>query len=344
MENLENTLGVQPASQDTNPVQQPAVESAQQPAVESAQLEPEIRINPETGEIEIADSFFGIDESQSTEPTPAPQVPEVKPYTLEEVSATEIDKLDPTRIPAELAPFYKSMLADYTRKTQALSTERKALEQRIAQMNQPQLQQQQAPQVPVQQEPPQKSYYEQLYDIAVANLEKPDRLGVPFNEMNPLHLTALTSEVASIQNQLAQQRSHQEQLSNVVARYTSDPRWGEIQQYADNVLDNLPFSESKSIREKLVSGDLNYINNFLKTAKEVFYETNGGLKVTQPAVPTTNPPAFPTPRPTIQPPVLEGGGVGVQASPASSIDVQQLGKMTNDQLADLFIQRGFANQ
>ena len=333
MEFENQNLEVQPVIQDTNP----------QPAVEPAQPEPEIRINPETGEIEIADSFFGIVEPQSTEPAPAPVTPEVKPYTLEEVSATEIDKLDPTRIPAELTPFYKSMLADYTRKTQALSNEKKALEQRVAQMNQPQVP---APQTEVQtqQQPPQKSYYEQLYDMALKNLELPDRLGVPFNEMNPLHLTALSSEVASIQNQLAQQKTHQEQLTNVVSRYTSDPRWGEIQAYADSVLDNLPFSESKSIRTKLASGDLNYIDNFLKTAKEVFYETNGGLKVTQPIVPNINPPAFQAPKPSIQPPVLEGGGVGVQASPTSGFDVNQLGKMTNDQLANLFVAKGFVNQ
>ena len=332
--NTEN-LEVQP-QQDTTQVV---------PATPVAQQEPEplIRINAETGEIEIADEFFGVQATEPTEPTPA-TVPEVKPYSLDEVSNTEIDKLDPARIPADLVPFYKSMLADYTRKTQALSTEKKTLEQKLAQMNQPQQVPQQQPEVKPQQEVQQKSYYEQLYDYAIKELEKPDRLGVPFNEMNPLHLTALTSEVATIQNKLTQQQSHQEQLSNVVSRYTSDPRWSEIQTYADSVLDNLGYSESKAIRDKLTSGDLNYIDKFLKTAKEVFYETEGGTKIAQPAVPTTNPVPVFAPRPTIQPPVLEGSGVGIQASPASSIDVNQLGKMTNDQLANFFVQKGLINQ
>lgn len=326
--NTEN-LDVQP-QQDTDQTQ-PATPVANEP-------EPEFRINPETGEIEIADSFFGVVDTQPTEPAPAPVVPEIEPYTLDEVSNTEIDKLDPNRIPAELTPFYKSMLSDYTRKTQALSNERKALEQRVAQMNQPQPQ---APQVPPQEQAPQKSYYEQLYDVALRNLEQPDRLGVPFNEMNPLHLTALSSEVANIQNRLSQQQSHQEQLSSVVSRYTADPRWSEIQAYADNVLDNLGYTESKAIREKLASGDLDYINNFLKTAKEVFYETDGGKKVAQPPIQNTNPSAF-QPKPAIQPPVLEGSGVGLTASPTSGFDTSRLGKMTNDELANFFVSNGFA--
>jgi hypothetical protein len=38
---------------------------------------------------------------------------------------TGIDKLDPKRIPAELMPYYKSMLADYRQKTMKLAEERK---------------------------------------------------------------------------------------------------------------------------------------------------------------------------------------------------------------------------
>lgn len=327
MDNNEQNLEVQPVVQDTNL----ETETAPQP-------EPQIRIN-EKGEIEISDSFFGIEEEpqSTTEPTEPTVEPEVKPYTLEEVHNTEIDKLDPNRIPAELTPFYKSMLADYTRKTQALANEKKAIEQRMAELNQPKPVVEQIPEETT----PQKSYYEQLHEIAIANLEKSGMLGAPFNEMNPLHLTALSSEVASIQNKLAQQKTHQEQLSNVVSRYTSDPRWSEIQSYADAVLDNLSYSESKSIRDKLASGDLNYIDNFLKTAKEVFYETNGGTKIAQPAVPIV--PQVPK-AVAPKPPVLEGGGVGIQANPGSNFNVNQLGKMSNDELANFFIKSGLVNQ
>ena len=329
MENIENTV-VQP-SVDTPVIEQPAT-----PVVAPSVPEPEFRIN-ENGEIEIADSFFGIEEPvpQPIEQPVAPVEPEVKPYTLEEVSQVGLESLDPARIPAELVPFYRSMQADYTRKTQTLAQERRALEQKVAQPPQ-------APPVEVQPEVPQKNYDEQLYETAVKSIEQ--TLGTDFNELNPLHMTALTSEVADIQNRLATHRSHQEQLNTVVSRHTTDPRWGEIQSYADSVLESLPYAESKSIRDKLASGDVNYIDKFLQTAKEVFYETNGGTRVAQPKVPVNmNPIPFAQPKPAIQPPVLEGSGVGISASPQSGIDVRQLGKMSNDELANLFVQKGFAN-
>ena len=54
--------------------------------------------------------------------------PEGDEYTLEEVRELGIEKLDPKKIPQELVPYYKSMQADYTRKTQKLAEERKSLE------------------------------------------------------------------------------------------------------------------------------------------------------------------------------------------------------------------------
>ena len=54
--------------------------------------------------------------------------PENEYYTKEEIEKIGIDKLDPKKIPEELVPFYKSMQADYTRKTQRLAEERKKLE------------------------------------------------------------------------------------------------------------------------------------------------------------------------------------------------------------------------
>lgn len=55
--------------------------------------------------------------------------PEGEYYTKEEIQKIGIDKLDPKKIPEELVPFYKSMQADYTRKTQKLAEERRKLEE-----------------------------------------------------------------------------------------------------------------------------------------------------------------------------------------------------------------------
>lgn len=68
-----------------------------------------------------------------------PETPPVVPYTPEEITSTGIDKLDPARLPEELKPYYKSMLADYTRKTQAIAEQKKQAEQ----VQQPQIEQKQ---------------------------------------------------------------------------------------------------------------------------------------------------------------------------------------------------------
>lgn len=49
-------------------------------------------------------------------------------YTPEEIREIGLDKLDPKRLPPEMVPYYKSLQADYTRKTQLLADERRILE------------------------------------------------------------------------------------------------------------------------------------------------------------------------------------------------------------------------
>ena len=66
-----------------------------------------------------------------TQPPTAPEgtAPQTQqPYTPEEVKEIGIEKLDPNRIPPELQPFYKSMQADYTRKTMAIKDKERALQ------------------------------------------------------------------------------------------------------------------------------------------------------------------------------------------------------------------------
>lgn len=366
MPNEENV--VQPVNQDT------ASNVAQQPVEQQSNVQNpddyDFRIT-ENGDIEISDDFFGIDSEEDNqqskdnpqannsnpvvEPNPAAPQAQAEPpkpqyYTDQEIATIGIDKLDPNRIPPILVPFYKSMQGDYTRKTRAIAEERKALQDRINSMNNP------APAVPPQnvnpnpQTPPQQSqteqpsYYHQLYDLAKKNVET--KLGAEFNELDPLHLTALSSEVSRIQNNVVEADRKKHELNNVVSKYSSDPRWGEMQSYVDKVLDNLPYSASKEIRNKIESGDVAYIDRFLQTAKEVFYETNGGTIIPKPLQPQAiRQAAAPVQKPVVKPPVLEGAGVGVTATPTQNrVDLTRLGSMSNDDLANLFVDMGFANE
>lgn len=64
---------------------------------------------------------------ESADPTPAEQVAKL----LDEAGG-EAMKLDPETLPEELRPFLKNFQADYTRKTQALATERKKSAEELA--------------------------------------------------------------------------------------------------------------------------------------------------------------------------------------------------------------------
>lgn len=311
----------------------------------------------ENGDIEISDSFLSLgyeDDQQTYEPNAnnsdvvpdvnpaAPQPTEPQYYTEAEIANIGIDKLDPNKIPPVLVPFYKSMQADYTRKTQAVASERKQIEDKLNSMNNPQLPVQNNPTEPTSpqaQTQTQPNYYQELQAMAVKAVEA--QLGTEFNELDPLHLTALSSEVVRIQNGVAEAQRRKSELNDVVTPYVSDPRWGEIQVYVDNVLDNLPYSESRAIRSKIESGDVGYIRSFLQTAKDVFYETNGGTTVPAPKV---QQPTLVSPVRKDAPPILESGGVGVSASSAGKhFDVKNLKGMNNDELANLFVDMGFTD-
>ena len=74
---------------------------------------------PEATEVEAPEAQEVQTEEAATEPEGY--------YTPEEVREIGIEKLDPNRIPEELKPYYKSMQADYTRKTQSVAEQKKEL-------------------------------------------------------------------------------------------------------------------------------------------------------------------------------------------------------------------------
>jgi hypothetical protein len=76
-------------------------------------------------------------EPTATEATPAPVVEKEVPYTPEEIATTGLDKLDPARLPEALKPYYKSMLADYTKKTMAVAEQKRQVEQPAPVQQQP---------------------------------------------------------------------------------------------------------------------------------------------------------------------------------------------------------------
>ena len=105
---LEEELLQDPASEEPQEPEEP--EESPEP-----QEEPEFSLSPD-GELKIR------------EPEVREQSEEKKYYSPDEIKELGIEKLDPNKIPPELVPFYKSMQADYTRKTQAVREREKELE------------------------------------------------------------------------------------------------------------------------------------------------------------------------------------------------------------------------
>lgn len=86
-------------------------------------------VEPEEGQPE---SYLGDDNQPADEPdqeSAAAEPSAPTQYSADEMREIGIDKLDPERIPKELVPFYKSMQADYTRKTQQIAEERRRVEE-----------------------------------------------------------------------------------------------------------------------------------------------------------------------------------------------------------------------
>lgn len=256
-------------------------------------------------------------------------------YTPEEIQQIGIDKLDPNKIPPELVPFYKHMQADYTRKTQELSNKSKDLETKIAELNNPKPQEAPKVEVPTQQVDPtqqQRQYYEHVFNIARENVEK--ALGQPFDEISTLHQVALADEVASIKAYVVQEQMRQQQLNQVIGKYSIDPEWQAIQEYSKKVLNTLPYEHSFVIRQRLESGDIGFLDQFLTTSREEYYKTKN------PTPPQT---IQTTVKPVVKPPVVEAAGTGVTTPDLKNFDTKKLGRMTNDAQADMFVRLGLTN-
>lgn len=254
-------------------------------------------------------------------------------YTPDEIEQIGIDKLDPAKIPAELLPYYKKMQADYTRKTQDLSQRNKDIESQLASLNQNNkpANEQKVPDTSTPAVDPklaQRQYYENVYKLAKGNIE--EALGEPFDEINPLHMSALADEVASIKAYVVQEQIQQQQLDAVVNKYTADPEWNQIQAFGYNVLNNLPYSHSNAIRQRLKSGDIAFIDQFISTSKDEYYKTKNGAVQSKPI----------EQKPVIVPPKVESAGLGAYVPNSQTFDTKNLRGMTNDQLANAFVGLG----
>jgi hypothetical protein len=235
-------------------------------------------------------------------------------YTPEQIKELGLDKLDPNKLPPELVPFYKSMQADYTRKTQALAEERKLIERVLDKVvGHPELAKQVAEvqefnallqkhpdlavkfQSVIQQQ--QKNPIDELVEQAKRLTEQ--ELGEEFDEFNPKHLAVYTLKITELQNQMARQ---QQILSKIEQLKASEPNFAEIDNYASQKIMQMPYGEALKIINAIQTGDLDTLMQFWEECRKEWYQQH--LNQTQ-----SQPQPQPQKQPK-QPPPVEGAGQG----------------------------------
>ena len=344
----EDNLSLQPDVQTPEVgVEQPAQDSTQvTPAVEPAQSEGEnfdFGID-EDGNVVFSDGFGEKPEETDGEEEPPEKEQAQEPATYKvKVNGEELE------VPLnELLNGYMRQ-ADFTQKTQALADQRRSLEapvqnQQPQQQIQPQQQQQVQQQAQEQQPTPftQKNYYEQLANYAKTQVQ--NNMGEDFDEFNPVHIAALADEVTNvkahiIQTQQAQMQEQQakEKMQNdfngVYNKYSQDPNFHEIDNLAQQRLEELPYKQAKIIQQAFDTCNTTLIDQYMAAVRDDFYHTNSQHQVQNPIKQAI--------RPKVNPPYIESGGTSKPQAPvARQIDYSKLGNMTTDQQAQVFSKLG----
>ena len=307
----------------------------EQPVEAQETKEPEFRLT-EDGQIEGDFSDWGLSSDEGEQPVGEQKQEQQRYYTPEEIKQIGIDKLDPNRIPPELLPWYKSMQADYTRKTQAVAEERRVVEKLLDKalshpelakefMNDPELvslaqkhpelgQKLQA--VSQMAQPEQKSPIDLITEQAKKLVEQ--QLGEEFDELDPRHIAAFNIAVQHIQSQIAQQQAVYARIEQV---RQSEPNFAEIDRYALEKLQSLPFKQALEIQSSF-----DKLMQFWEECRKEWYNQSLNGQ-TQQAQQAQNPP-----------PVEKAGKGEVEQKPA--LNPAEFGAMSEDEQAQMLIQLG----
>lgn len=299
-------------------------------------------IDPDTGDVKFDPAMFDDidggepqDSNNSQELEDQPQQPP-QPQTF----TVKVDGVDRQVTLEELQRGYM-MQADYTKKTQALADERRALEQRYNQQQNPHQGQPAPQQKPAQPQVDPKAYYKSLSDYAINQVQR--NLGEDFDEYNPVHQAALADEISTIKAQMYERNVKQQQLQQVYNKYAQDPNIKEIDTYAAQRLNQLPYGAAVKIQQALRNNDARVIDAYMAAVRDEYYRNRGYTPTNERPVPQNQPMATPAkPVPNVKPPFAEPTGATKEpARPTQkNLDYTKLGKMNLDQQAQLAAKLG----
>jgi len=255
------------------------------------------------------------------EPAGQPATPEQAPYTAEEVATLGIERIDPNRLPPELVPLYKSLQADYTRKTQQLAELRRQLETP-------------AKPEPVQpQAQPSKDIADRVYEATV--MRACELMGVTredFDEYDPkcqvfmsIAGQQLYAEAAQQQAAVQQAAVRERQYKELLERYRqTEPHYEEISAYADEWIANLPYRQYQEVMKTLARGSMEEIDvKVIQEVRKAWYAKNG----------------TPEQKPL---PVVESGRPAAATQPGAQLP-PSFGRMSQEEQAQILLKAGLVS-
>lgn len=265
----------------------------------------------------------GADDSKETDPKKGEESTPDKGqavYTPEEIRATDFEKLDPSRIPPELAPWYKSMQAGFTRKTQELAESAKAVREMADQIKK----------APAEAQPPQidaKEFYARkdaflrgqvagLFGIEPATLpensnEWPDAMRLAYRDADE----RLNAEAKAAYDAKQQTVTQQQTAQAILAEFRSlDPEaYAYIQAKVDG--GEISVKDEKALTAALLKGDRETVKRYYDQYKTEYLAQKHGIKTGE------------RPSAKVVPVKVEGSGTGNRTEEKGKTDYAELGKL-----------------
>lgn len=262
-----------------------------------------------------------------------------KYYTKEEIEQLGIDKLDPNKIPEDLLPFYKSMQADYIRKTQQLAEERKRLEQ----LKQQVILQSQLAELHAQTNIPTTQLAQLLQE---AKLETQKELGDKYDEFDPNTQALVNAKLIEKTNEIRQQRIAEQKIQQAEQYLQqNDPYFSYVEPVFNQIINNeLTYQQVEALRAAYRNGDPMPFLEIYGIARErvlQYLQQQEQAQQTQSPqnnIPTTEASSKPK-RQSKEPPSVEDvGGENPDAMP--KVKPSDLAGATLDEQAQMLIKMG----
>lgn len=330
--------GVEPTVEDTPAVEQPEVDSAQEQNEDF-----DWKVNTETGDVVFNPAIFDDDEgSEEEQPEESEEQQEEQPSAPEPQKFTvKVDGVEQEVTLDELMQGYMKG-ADYTRKTQALAEERRQLQAMYSQRNPNMGQPQQSVQQPEQPKLTTKDYYKNLSDYAVKEVSK--ELGEEYDEYNPIHQAALADVISTVKARMYERNVGQQQIQSVYDKYAQDPNFADIDRYAAQRLQQLPYQQAVQIQNALRSNNAKVVDAYMAAVRDEYYRSRGYIPAEEAQKAKDVPVATPAkPVQKAKPPFAEPTGVAKQnVQTTKNLDYSKIGRMTLDDQARLAAKLGLA--